>query len=237
VSMSVATGVAEADAAPSPTGSATTTYRSDITLALVAADEGAADERRQAAAAANQVAAELRAEELAGDLKVLSQRLLALHPRLRERSEDLINPVPEDGSVIAVHITRRWANLLRIGTAAAWHWHQGSLQSLFATAATPGEGNALGGDFDDLLFTRAAPVASGLGGPSQPLCDEVVCAVEPGDRLLLVVTQNLVQLAPDVYARALAMPSCDEARARIAAVAGLGSEPARWPLAVIEVTS
>ena len=237
VSMSVATGVAEADAAPSPTGSATTTYRSDITLALVAADEGAADERRQAAAAANQVAAELRAEELAGDLKVLSQRLLALHPRLRERSEDLINPVPEDGSVIAVHITRRWANLLRIGTAAAWHWHQGTLQSLFATAATPGEGNALGGDFDDLLFTRAAPVASGLGGPSQPLCDEVVCAVEPGDRLLLVVTQNLVQLAPDVYARALAMPSCDEARARIAAVAGLGSEPARWPLAVIEVTS
>lgn len=238
VSMSVAAGMAAGEGAPpSQSNGATTTYRSDIALALVAADEGVADERRQAAAAANQVANELRADELAGDLKVLSQRLLALHPRLRERSEDLINPVPEDGSVIAVHITRRWANLLRIGTAAAWHWHKGSLQSLFASAATPGDGNALGGDFDDLLFTRAAPVASGLGGPTEPLCDEVVCAVEAGDRLLLVATQNLVQLAPDVYARALAMSSCEEARARIAAAAGLGSEPARWPLAVIEVTA
>jgi type VI secretion system protein ImpM len=238
VSMSVAAGMAAGEGAPpSQSNGATTTYRSDIALALVAADEGVADERRQAAAAANQVANELRADELAGDLKVLSQRLLALHPRLRERSEDLINPVPEDGSVIAVHITRRWANLLRIGTAAAWHWHKGSLQSLFASAATPGDGNALGGDFDDLLFTRAAPVASGLGGPTEPLCDEVVCAVEAGDRLLLVTTQNLVQLAPDVYARALAMSSCEEARARIAAAAGLGSEPARWPLAVIEVTA
>lgn len=237
VSMAVASGVTEAGAAPSHTSGATTTYRGDIALALVAADEGAADERRQAAAAANQVANELRAEDLAGDLKVLSQRLLALHPHLRARNEDLINPVPEDGSVIAVHITRRWANLLRIGTAAAWHWRKGALQSLFATAAAPSDDNALGGDFDDLLFTRAAPVASGLGGPIEPLCDEVVCAVEEGDRLLLVVTQNLVQLAPDVYARALAMPSCDEARARIADAAGLGSEPARWPLAVIEVTS
>lgn len=237
VSMSVASGMTEQGGVPSPQTSGATTYRSDIALALVAADEGTPDERRQAAAAANQIANELRADELAGDLKVLSQRLLGLHPRLRERSEDLINPVPEDGSVIAVHITRRWANLLRVGTAAAWHWHKGSLQSLFATAAAPGDDNALGGDFDDLLFTRAAPVASGLGGPTEPLCDEVVCAVEPGDRLLLVVTQNLVQLAPDVYARALAMPSCDEARARIAAAAGLGDEPARWPLAVIEVTS
>jgi hypothetical protein len=95
----------------------------------------------------------------------------------------------------------------------------------------------LGGEFDDLLFTRAAPVASGLGGPTEPLCDEMVCAVEEGDRLLLVVTQSLVQLPPDVYARALAMPSCDDARARIASAAGLGSEPAHWPLAVIEVTA
>ncbi|GLQ87401.1 type VI secretion system-associated protein TagF [Dyella flagellata] len=237
VSMAVAAGIAEEGAQASASQGATTTYRSDIALALVAADEGEPDARRQAAATANQVANELRADDLAGDLKVLSQRLLALHPRLRERSEDLINPVPEDGSVIAVHITQRWANLLRIGTAAAWHWRKGTLQSLFATAAEAGEDNALGGDFDDLLFTRAAPVASGLGGSTEPLCDEVVCAVEEGDRLLLVVTQGLVQFAPDVYARALAMPSCDEARARIAAAAGFAGEPARWPLAVIEVTS
>jgi type VI secretion system ImpM family protein len=236
VSMAVASGTTEEGAQVSQSSGATTTYRSDIALALVAADEGAPDPRRQAAAAASRVAGELRADELAGDLQALRQRLLALHSPLRERGEDLINPVAEDGSVIAVHITRRWANLLRIGTAAAWHWRKGTLQSLFATATSMDENGALGGDFDDLLFTRAAPVASGLGGPTEPLCDEVVCAVEEGDRLLLVVTQNLVQLAPDVYARALAMPSCDEARARIAAAAGLGSEPARWPLAVIEVT-
>lgn len=214
-----------------------TTYRGDIALALVAADEGNHDARRQASVYANQVANALSADDLASSLEVLRQRLLALHPRLRERGEDLINPIPEDGSVIAVHITRRWANLLRIGTAAAWHWRSGTLQSLFATASASNEDNALGGEFDDLLFTRAATVASGLGGPTEPLCDEVVCAVEEGDRLLLVATQHLVQLAPDVYARALAMPSCDDARARIATAAGLGDEPARWPLAVIEVTS
>ena len=238
VSMAVAAGSVEANiGAALGNQGAVTIYRSDIALAVVAADEGEPDTRRQAAAAAGQVASGLRAEDLAGDLKALSQRLLALHPGLRERSEDLINPVPEDGSVIAVHITRRWANLLRIGTAAAWLWRKGALQSLFATAATQDEGNALGGEFDDLLFTRAAPVASGLGGATEPLCDEVVCAVEEGDRLLLVTTQSLVQFAPDVYARALAMPTCEEARARIAAAAGLVGDATRWPLAVIEVTS
>ena len=237
VSMAVASGATD-ESEPKANGSASTVYRGDVALAVVAADEGGHDPRRQAAAAANKIAHELDAEHLASGLQMLRQRLLALHPSLRERSEDLINPVPEDGSVIAVHITRRWANLLRIGTAAAWHWRGGSLQSLFATgAATTAEGDALGGEFDDLLFTRAAPVASGLGGPAEPLCDEVVCAVEEGDRLLLIVTQRLVQLPPDVYARALAMPSCDDARARIASAAGLGSEPASWPLAVIEVTS
>ncbi|GLQ99206.1 type VI secretion system-associated protein TagF [Dyella mobilis] len=237
VSMSVAGSSTQEESPRADSAGATTAYRSDIALALVAADEGGHDPRRQAAAAASQVANELSAGDLANDLQPLRQRLLALHPQLRERSEDLINPIPEDGSVIAVHLSRRWANLLRIGTAAAWHWRNGALQSLFSTATASGEENALGGDFDDLLFTRAAPVASGLGGPAEPLCDEVVCAVEEGDRLLLVVTQNLVQLSPDIYARALAMPSCDEARARVAAAAGLGAEPASWPLTVIEVTS
>lgn len=240
VSMAVASGTPSktSDGEPKANGSACTVYRGDVALALVAADEGSHDPRRQAAAAANKVAHELEAEHLNGGLQMLRQRLLALHPSLRERSEDLINPIPEDGSVIAVRITQRWANLLRIGTAAAWHWRHGSLQSLFATgAAATEQGDALGGEFDDLLFTRAATVASGLGGPTEPLCDEVVCAVEEGDRLLLVATQSLVQLPPDVYARALAMPSCDDARARIANAAGLGSEPVHWPLAVIEVTA
>jgi type VI secretion system protein ImpM len=214
-------------------------HRHDIALALVAADEGEHDPRRRAAADVVNVAGNIGADDLAAGLHTLRARLLALHPRLRESGEDLINPLPEDGSVIAVRITGRWADLLRIGTAAAWHWRQGQLQSLFATgAAVPaGDAPALAGEFDDLLFTRAAPVASGLGGATEPLCDEVVCAVEPGDRLLLVATQKLVQLAPDIYARALAMPACEDARARIAAAAGLAQEPSRWPLAVIEVTS
>lgn len=237
VSMAVATGTPGEGAPQGKSDGVASTYRGDVALALLAADEGMHDARRQASAAANEVANQLSAAELTGGLQVLRQRLLALHPSLRERSEDLINPVAEDGSVIAVQITRRWANLLRIGTAAAWHWRSGTLQSLFATAAAPSMENALGGEFDDLLFTRAAPVASGLGGSAEPLCDEVVCAVEEGDRLLLVVTQELVQLAPDIYARALAMPTCEEARQRIAAAAGLGSETAGWPLAVIEVTS
>lgn len=220
-------------------GSATVVHRHDISLALVAADEGDHHPCRRAAAEAVNVASNVTAEDLAAGMHTLRTRLLALHPRLHESGEDLINPLPEDGSVIAVRITERWADLLRIGTAAAWHWRQGQLQSLFATgvAAPAGDAPALAGEFDDLLFTRAAPVASGLGGPTEPLCDEVVCAVEGGDRLLLVATQKLVQLAPDIYARALAMPSCDDARARIAAAAGLAQESSRWPLAVIEVTS
>jgi type VI secretion system protein ImpM len=221
------------------TSTAAVVHRHDVALALVAANEGEHDPRRRAAADAVDVANNVSAADLAAGSHILRARLLALHPRLRESGEDLINPLPEDGSVIAVRITGRWADLLRIGTAAAWHWRQGQLQSLFATgAAVPaGDAPALAGEFDDLLFTRAAPVASGLGGATEPLCDEVVCAVEPGDRLLLVATQKLVQLAPDIYARALAMPACEDARARIAAAAGLAQEPSRWPLAVIEVTS
>jgi type VI secretion system protein ImpM len=238
-SMGMAPPSSEQVDAAAGNGVAAVVYRHDVSLALVAADEGDHDPRRRAAADAVHVANEVTAGDLASGMHTLRARLLALHPRLRASSEDLINPLPEDGSVIAVRITGRWADLLRVGTAAAWHWRNGQLQPLFATgAASPsGDAPALAGEFDDLLFTRAAPVASGLGGPTEPLCDEVVCAVEAGDRLLLVATQNLVQLSPDIYGRALAMPSCDDARARIAAAAGLAPESIRWPLAVIEVTS
>ena len=56
-----------------------------------------------------------------------------------------------------------------------------------------------------------------------------------GDRLLLVATPALVQLSPEILARSLAMPSCDDARLRIATAAGLGADPAQWPLAIIEI--
>ncbi|GAB2548911.1 type VI secretion system-associated protein TagF [Rhodanobacter koreensis] len=225
--------------AGAPSSGVVVLQRDDVALTVVAADEGAPDPRRQAAALSGATVAALDAGELAAGMQPLRTRLLALHPRLRLRGEDLIDPVPEDGALIAVRITERWADLLRIGTAAAWHWRRGQLQPLFATggAVRADDDTARPGDFDDLLFSRSSPLAPGLGAATQPLCDEVVCAVEEGDRLLLVATRVLVQLSPDVFSRALAMPSCDDARARIATAASLGSDPARWPLAVIEIRS
>ena len=207
-------------------------------LTLVAADDGLHDPRRQAAVAVGQAVDGFAASDFATGMQTLRTQLLALHPRLRLATVDLIDPVAEDGAVIAARITDRWADLLRIGTAAAWHWRRGQLQPLFATgaAAPASEDITLSSDFDDLLFSRTSLVAPGLGAAVQPLCDEVVCEVEAGDRLLLIATRDLVQLPPDVFARALAMPSCDDARARIATAASLGPEPARWPLAVIEIT-
>lgn len=52
--------------------------------------------------------------------------------------------------------------------------------------------------------------------------------------MLLLATQPLLQLAPDVLARGLALPSGDEA-CRYIATAALGTDAARWPLAIIEV--
>ena len=57
-----------------------------------------------------------------------------------------------------------------------------------------------------------------------------------GDRLLLMATQALVQLPLELLAEALALPSIDGARARIAAAAGFRSPAVHWPLAIIEIT-
>ncbi|MCW0203310.1 hypothetical protein [Rhodanobacter thiooxydans] len=62
----------------------------------------------------------------------------------------------------------------------------------------------------------------------------MLCTAEAGDRMLLLATQPLLQLAPDVLARGLALPSGDEA-CRYIATAALGTDAARWPLAIIEV--
>lgn len=213
-------------------------HRAADALTLVAADDGADDPRRHAAATIGTVVAALADGELVAGLRPLRDRLLDLHPRLHQRREDLIDPVAEDGAVIAARIAGGWAEVLRIGTAAAWHWRRGQLQPLFATGSpspSSDDDTARPGDFGDLLFSRASPVAPGLGAAVAPSCDEVVCAVQPGDRLLLLATAVLAPLPPDVFSRALAMPSCDDARARIATAASLGTEPSRWPLAVIEV--
>ena len=90
-------------------------------------------------------------------------------------------------------------------------------------------------DFDDLLFNRASLTAPGLGAIEQPVCSEISCATAAGDRLLLAAAPALVQLPPEVLVHSLAMPSCDDARLHLATAAGLGADPAQWPLAIIEI--
>jgi hypothetical protein len=169
-------------------------------------------------------------------MQALRAQIMALNPQLRQASEDLIDPVLEDCAVIAARVAGGQVGLLRIGTAAAWHWRRGRLQPFFANSSTPPAVGAGGDDdFDDLLFSRVALSAPGLGATAQPTCGEVLCAVEAGDRLLLMATQPLLQLSPDILARSLAMPSCGDARLHIATAAGLGTDAARWPLAIIEI--
>ncbi|HEY0198071.1 MAG TPA: type VI secretion system-associated protein TagF [Rhodanobacter sp.] len=234
-----------ADAAPVPaidpqpvaTDGVVVLHRRDGALTLVAADDGVRDAHRQAAAAVATTVGELAADDFSAGLQILRARLLSLHPHLRHASAGRPDAAPEDGAVVAARVSGQRAALLRIGAATAWHWRRGTLQPVFAAADEEADRDAaLAADVGDLLFSCRATFAPGLGASIAPLCDEVACTVEAGDRLLLVATRELVELAPDVYARALAMPSCDDARARIATAASLGSEPSRWPLAVIEVS-
>ena len=150
----------------------------------------------------------------------------------RATSEDLIDPVMEDAAVIALHTTGRWAALLRIGTGEAWQWRRGQMRPVFA-----GDSASASAGVDTLLTNRRGAVAVGLGGAGEPQCDDIVCAVEPGDRFLLLSTRRLMALDPALLAQALALPDCDSARARIAHACALGTDPSPWPLAVIEIAS
>lgn len=213
-------------------------YRYDCELTLVAADEGEFDANRRAAAAARSIANDLETEEFGAGIQVLRDRLLAIHWQLRQAGAGQIVPVAEDGAIAAVRVLSKRAALLRIGAAGAWHWRHGQLRPLFASAETGVVGAGAGGDdLDDLLFASAAATVPGLGAAAQPQCDEVVCAVEQGDRLLLAATRRLVELPAEALATALAAGSCGDARAQIARAAGLGPAAEQWPLAVIEVTA
>lgn len=209
-------------------------HRHDCALTLVAADSGDRDPGQQAAEAVFAATRELTTADLADGLLTLRTRVLALHAQLRHSGDDLVNPVAADCAVIAARLVDRQLALLRIGAAAAWRWRDQQLLPLFAESESPDA--AAGGDLDDLLFCPL-PTAAGLGAAAQPSCDEAICAVEPGDRLLLAATRRLMQLSPEMLARGLAMPSCEEARARIAAAAGLGADQQSWPFTVIEAES
>ena len=228
-------GAAEITVRAADVGGARVLHRYDCALTMVVADDGAPDPRRQAAAAVSELIGRFVPSDFVAGMQALRTRLLVLHTRLGQMAEDHAEPVHEDGAVIAVRVTGRWADLLRIGTASAWHWRAGQLHPVFAGGELPTDGAGLGGELDDLLFSRTSPVAPGLGAPTQPICDEIVCEIDTGDRVLLLATRKLAELPPPLLAEALALPSPHAACAHIAAAAGLGSNAAGWPLAVIEV--
>ena len=231
----VAAAAAVAVEVEAPAAAVAVQRRPDAALTLVAAETGHPDRRQQAVAAVSAIGRDLPGAELAAGVQALRTRIMALNPPLRLASEDLIDPVLEDCAVIAAQVAGDHADVLRIGTAAAWHWRRGRLQPCFANGAAPAQADSGSDDFDDLLFNRAPLATPGLGAAAQPSCGEVRCAVESGDRLLLMATEPLLQLPPDVLARGLALPSCDGACRHIATAAGLGPDATCWPLAIIEI--
>lgn len=209
--------------------------RTDCALTLLAAEAGPSDPRQRAVAAVRAIGRDMPAGDLAAGMHALRTQIMSLNPPLQHAGEDLIDPVREDCAVIAAHVAGGQAGLLRIGAAAAWHWRQGRLQPLFARSVALPAANAGTDDFNDLLFSTVSLAAPGLGATQQPTCGEVFCAVQAGDRLLLMATTPLLQLPPEVLARALAMSSGDEACRHLATAAGLGADATRWPMAIIEI--
>lgn len=227
-------------ATPAPTDVAAgvaVLHRPDVGLSLVAVEVGVADPRQQAVAAVAAIAGDMLGAELIGGMQVLRTRIMALNPQLRQFGEDLVDPVPEDCAVIAAHVAGGQAALLRIGAAAGWHWRHGRLQPFFARSDAPPAtgGGGSSDDLDDLLFSPVSLAAPGLGATAQPTCGEVSCALQAGDRLLLMASHPLLQLPPELLARSLAAGTCSEARERLATAAGLSADPDHWPLAIIEV--
>ncbi|CAB3751160.1 type VI secretion system-associated protein TagF [Paraburkholderia humisilvae] len=190
---------------------------------LISADDGLPDPRRRAALG-------IRAAALASapDLASLQANLLALHRPLCAISEDPLEPVTEEGVALVARFIEGRVQLLRIGTACAWHWRRGVLRPLFVERA-----EGAGGEFDDLLFGTAWLTMPGLGTAQPPHCDEASGEFGAGDRLVLLATRALAPLPQTLVAEALGLPACDDARAYLAAHAGLDPQPLRWPLAVI----
>lgn len=206
--------------------------RQEDAAVLVAADNGAIDPRRQATA---QVEASV-ADEIWSDATVARERLLELHPALRARHEDLIDPVPEDCAVAVAWLQDGHAVVLRIGAAMAWHSRHGQLRPLFADAGPAADevDTVRPGDLVGAPAT-AASLLPGLGALADPLCEEATCVVETGDRLILLVTDTLVRVPAASLAASLAGATVEESCKRIAASAGLDMDRAQWPMAVIEV--
>ena len=161
-----------------------------------------------------------------------SQRaaLTSLHARLRGASDTARSAIAENGAAIVARFAGTSARFLRVGAAALWHWRRGQLQPEFVERAA-----GAGGEFNDLLFGDAWLDMPGIGTANAPDYEEVSITLEPGDRLLLLVTRDLLHVPRDCIAEALALPTCDDAQIHLAARAGLGTQSALWPLAVVEI--
>lgn len=157
----------------------------------------------------------------------LTARLLQLHGQLRREAPE----ARDDTAVLALRSNGEHAQLMRVGSAAAWLWRRGSVRPLFGQAAAGSD------DLDDLLFGSATTIAPGIGGGNEPVTDQSECQLEPGDRLLLLVTRALAELHEPVVHSVLASPSCEDAAQSIARTCHLAGEPGRWPLAVIEISA
>jgi len=196
---------------------------------LLCADDGPFDARRRAARA-------IRAAALASapDLASLQASLLALNQPLYGARAASAGLVEEDGAVLIARFEAGEARLMRFGAALAWHWRHGQLRPLFVERAA-----GAGGEFDDLLFGSAWLALPGLGAAGVPHHDEARIVLEAGDRLLLLVTRQLMELPQAQIAAALGLPTCAAAREQLAVDAGLVAdlmiEPAQWPLAVLGV--
>ncbi len=210
-------------------------FRQAGALTVLAADNGPPDPRRQAAARVGEALADAAPQ----DAPQWRERLLALHAPLRERGEDLVNPVPEDGAAVVLRLDAGQATLLRVGAAGAWHWRRGQLRPLFEDAGpeVPSDeaDTVRPGDLTGVLSERRAMPTPGLGCAGGPRCDEIRCLTAPGDRLVLLATDTLMRVPAPSLATCLAADTGEEACARIAAAAGLGTDRPQWPVAVIEV--
>jgi type VI secretion system protein ImpM len=200
-------------------------YLNDGRTLLLSADDGPQDPRRRAAHCIREAAL-----ASAPDLASLRVSLSALHPWLRSARKQPVEPVPEEGAALAACFETGEVRVLRIGAATAWHWRRGQLRPLFVERAI-----GAGGEFDDLLFGAAWLTMPGLGTAGEPDCDEARAELEDGDRLLLLATRSLTQLPRNLCAEALGLATCEDASVHLAAHAGLGGDPAQWPLAVVEI--
>jgi hypothetical protein len=192
---------------------------------VLSADDGPYDARRVAARGIRETVAASEPDPVS-----LRGGLMSLHARLRGESHDAPGTANENGVALVVRLHGMYARLLRVGAAALWHWRRGQLQAPFVERAV-----GAGGEFDDLLFGDAWLNMPGIGAAGEPDCDDATIRLEPGDRLLLLATRELMQLPRDCLAEALALTTCDDARAHLAMRAGLDRPSAQWPLAVVEV--